>query len=63
MFDPLPISDYYGNQIPTTNCVVQEGLFGNFYGVQSILSRYVGDTMSTDKNAPGYTWKYTVPGA
>ncbi|HBG48423.1 MAG TPA: hypothetical protein DDW90_02735 [Cyanobacteria bacterium UBA9971] len=62
LFDPLPISDLYGNQIPYNNAVIQEGLFGNVHGVTSILSRYVGDLMPTDKNSPGYTWKYTVPG-
>ena len=62
LFDPLPISDLYGNQIPYNNAIIQEGLFGNVHGVTSILSRYVGDLMPTDKDSPGYTWKYTVPG-
>ncbi|OGI03749.1 MAG: hypothetical protein A2104_08890 [Candidatus Melainabacteria bacterium GWF2_32_7] len=62
LFDPLPISDLYGNQIPFNNAAIQLGLFGNYYGTQSIVSRYVADTMPTDKDAPGYTWKYTVPG-
>lgn len=59
--NPLGISDLFGNQIPVNNALVQEGLFGNVHGVASILSRYVGDLMPTDKDAPGYTWKYTLP--
>ena len=60
---PKPLSDPLGGQIPTNNGVIQDGLFGNFHGTTSILSRYVGDTMPTNKDAPGYTWKYTLPGA
>jgi len=61
LFDPKPLSDPFGNQIPYNNAAIQYGLFGNVHGVTSILSRYVADVMPTDKDAPGYTWKYTVP--
>ena len=61
LFNPNTLSDPFGNQIPFNYAATQFGLFGNYYGTQSILSRYVADVMPTDKDAPGYTWKYTVP--
>lgn len=60
--NPLPLSDPYGNALPVNYAAIQYGLFGNVHGVDSIIARYVADIMPTDKNSPGYTWKYTIPG-
>lgn len=60
--NPLPLSDPFGNALPVNYAAIQYGLFGNVHGVDSIIARYVGDIMPTDRNAPGYTWKYTIPG-